>query len=1098
MAVLMGGRYDSLLESLKQQVCAFDGQNRQVLVLVPEQYTLEAERQLLDYANKPGFFNVQVVSPTRLAKRVLNEMSPSALRSLDEYGLRMAMAQAVAKVKKKLKYYGHGAEQPGFIQKLCSLISDFKQSGSGLTPEELLMLARDKGLMMSRDKLDDICLIWRAYEDILSGRFQDGQDRQYAVAKRLRELRLYEGWQVFVYGFDTVTGTLGEVLLALAKQASGLTVMLNCLEEPEMYHPVRKSMARFAAKCREGNIPVKTVYLADSGSCRAEAIDYLQKNLFLPKATPYGGKENYTNNIKTVSAASPYLEVRYVAEMILEKNRAGVPFERMTVVAGHLADYAPLISALFGQCGIPCYLEEGLPVAAHPLCRFLISVLNAAGGNYKGMTVLLKSGFAPVTEDEAFLLENYCLAYDIKGTKWTRPFTLGADAERQEALRLRVMEPILRLESDLKTARTAPDSLRAIIRMLQDCNAYQTLQQQEEKLLAAGMDGAADRNRQVWAFLMNLLDQMAVLFGDTPIPCKSVADWLLNGISSARLGTLPPRPGQVTVGEMGHTLAHSSEIAFLIGLQSDILLKDTQSLITDEERDNVESLLGASVSVGLTDDLRGSLARADFVRTVALAEKELYLTWAQANLAGAGLSPLSALSNSVTVLLPALKGTTVNLLRMTDLPVPVSAANALSDVGIRLRNAAKDSDNRMDRDTRADNCWRAIVKALSEDSRTRPAMSILWDDLCRKSDIQLSGTTAEKLYREDTVSVSRLETYAGCPYQFFVKYGLRPKDRPEWKVSSIEEGNFYHAVLCNFAELVNKEKEFWNLPQEQLDTLFDKAAEEPLRHEDMRPMHESARTKAGLDWMLRNARRAAWLYVEHARESSFRTIAQEQWFGRNGMPPIKLILKDGSVVCVEGKIDRLDVWNNEADGKRYVRVIDYKSGNHSIDAAKVWFGTQLQLLLYLSTAEASAPDTVAAGAFYFHVDDPLVTLSSAKAAAEDQLKSKLKLAGVYLSDDTVVEALGKGSIKVSQDHSNAVTEPEMKSLLCLARSRATEAAEGIRSGSIHVEPQDVNGSDPCKYCEFASLCQVEKHGRKQRRKSMKFSELKEKAGNAGI
>lgn len=1096
MAVLMGGRYDSLLERLKQQVCACDEQNQQTLVLVPEQYTLEAERQLLDYARKPGFFNVQVVSPTRLAKRVLNEMSPSSLRALDEFGLRMAMAQAVTKVKKKLKYYAHGADQPGFIQKLCSLISDFKQSG--LTPDELMLLARDKGLMMNRDKLDDICLIWQAYEGILSGRFQDGQDRQYAVAKRLRELRLYAGWQVFVYGFDTVTGSLGEVLVALAEQANGLTVMLNCLEKPEMYHPVRKSMSRFAAKCSENGIPVKSEYLPDCGSSRIEAIDYLQKNLFLPKAKPYSGKDNYTNNIRIVSAASPYLEVKYVAEKILEKNRAGVPFERMTVVAGHLSDYAPLISALFSQCGIPSYLEEGLPVATHPLCRFLISALNAAGGNYKGMTVLLKSGFVPITGDEAFLLENYCLAYGIKGTKWVRQFTLGADAEQAEALRLRVMEPILRLESELKTACTAPDSLRAIIHLLEDCNAYQTLLQQEEKLLAAGMDGAADRNRQVWAFLMNLLDQMAVLFGDTPIPCKSVANWLLDGISSAQLGTLPPRPGQVTVGEMGHTLARSSEIAFLIGLQADILLKDTQSLITDEERDNVESLLGAAVSVGLTDDLRGSLARADFVRTVALAEKELYLTWAQANLSGAGLSPLSALNNGVTILLPALKGTTVNLLRMTDLPVPISAADALSDVGVRLRNAAKDGSNRMDRNDSTDNCWRAIVKALSENPETCSAMNILWDDLCRKSEILLSGTTAEKLYRQDTVSVSRLETYAGCPYQFFVKYGLRPKDRPEWKVSSIEEGNFYHAVLCNFAELVNREKDFWNLPQEQLTSLFDMAAEEPLRHEDMRPMHESVRTKAGLDWMLRNARRAAWLYVEHARESSFRTIAQEQWFGRNGMPPIKLILKDGSIVCVEGKIDRIDVWNNEADGKRYVRVIDYKSGNHSIDAAKVWFGIQLQLLLYLSTAEAAAPDTVAAGAFYFHVDDPLVTLSSAKAAAEDQLKSKLKLAGVFLSDDTVVEALGKGSIKLSQDHSNAVTEPEMKSLLCLARNRATEAAEGIHSGSIHVEPQEVNGSDPCKYCEFSSLCQVEKRGRKQRRKKMQFSELKERAGTAGV
>lgn len=90
----------------------------------------------------------------------------------------------------------------------------------------------------------------------------------------------------------------------------------------------------------------------------------------------------------------------------------------------------------------------------------------------------------------------------------------------------------------------------------------------------------------------------------------------------------------------------------------------------------------------------------------------------------------------------------------------------------------------------------------------------------------------------------------------------------------------------------------------------------------------------------------------------------------------RIPLKDGEAVNLRGRIDRMDVFEDE--DKIYVKIMDYKSGSTSFDLALLYHGLQLQLVVYMDAAlklqESRHPgkQAVPAGIFYYHIDDPVI------------------------------------------------------------------------------------------------------------------------------
>ena len=492
----------------------------------------------------------------------------------------------------------------------------------------------------------------------------------------------------------------------------------------------------------------------------------------------------------------------------------------------------------------------------------------------------------------------------------------------------------------------------------------------------------------------------------------------------------------------------------------------------------------AEYPVGLAHPTRWAKRLADYYQTISLPLKQLMLSCSTGSQNGAGLRESIIMTNAARCLRNCRRTGGLNE-KPNDLPL--SPMMALEELPGRLKACGGDC-------SRLEPVWRDALGWLLH-SRQWSARTV---SLLRGFDgpqpvPDLPAELARCLYRDETVSISRLETFAGCPYSYFITYGLKPEELKEYGFDSQDRGNFFHHVLQRYAELACREESWPDISDERMDQLIEEAMAEDVAQWRDGPLGEDALACREAEKLRRVARVSAHAYTRQARENGFRSLGQELVFGeqsRDSLPPLRLQLQDGSEVLLRGKVDRVDVFRGQ-DGT-LVRVIDYKSSSHTLDPERIWLGTQLQLLLYLQAVSKGIPGARPAGAFYFHVQDPRITLESLpenreklREAVEKEFMKRMRLKGIVLSE---VEVLGTmkagepdgelGSLVRKDGHvgsgssSSAFTcsREDMDRLLEFEAERAAALAGKAFSGRIDAEPREGGNYSPCTYCRGVLPC----------------------------
>ncbi len=1074
---ILGGRPHRLLPHIVEEIGLHHQEGEICLLLVPEQYTLQAEVELIRRLDLPGFFNIQVLSPSRLTKRIFDAAGSDGRVPLDTRGKRMALFRAIHLKKTELSYYRRAAGQAGFVEKMSGIIADFKR-GRLSVPE---LCAHMDALPMGalKQKLSDIASCWEAYEAQLAGKFVDGEDVQDEAARRLPQSGLFEGTMVYVYGFDLLAPQLCQTLLAGAPLCGGMTVALT-MDKPgardgALFTPVRQSAHRFVRMLNAQGIKNKWAYLPDTHLSAPKDIAHLEKNLFAYPARAFPEKPE---NIELLAAPTPYAEVHGAAARMIRLHEAGVPWGEMAVAAGDITAYGTILHAVFTSYGIPFYLEEKAPAAAHGLIRFLLHSLRAASKGYgqADILALVKSGYAPVTREEGNRLENYALSYGIYGDRWRKPFSRGdkEEAAALEPVRQAVIGPLVKLQTELKSAGEASQSLRAIFRLLERVNAYQTLKNEEERLLAMNMAAEAAKTRQVWQFLLGTLDQMHDLLAGSRAPSTLVAAWLEAGFSAGELSALPPTPDTVICGEIGHVMPGAVRVFFAMGLGDGLMQPNAPGLLRDEEREQLEAL--ADTHLGLSGGGRDHLMRTDLLKTLTLPTEKLFLSHAQATQSGQSQRPagfLALLKSRVFPLLVESGGVT----GPTGPAEPLAPAPALDGLAVRL-SALWDG---VPLDQALDGPWLAAWDFLFENPQTRSQAMAIVRALDEKLDAKpLPSETAERLFGHQTMSVSRLEEYAQCPYKHFVRYGLAPVPRKEWSFDKADAGTLFHSALKEFADRALYDPAWPEVDRKACDGLMDGVLSPLQKTWADGFLGENAQNAALGKRYARIIRRAAWMFTQHMRGSRFRLNMAEVSFGMPDslLPPVQLEMADGTQVLLRGVIDRVDTF--EDDQSVYVRVVDYKSSDRDLIPAMLWWGLQLQLMLYLKAALNAKPGAEPAGAFYFHINDPLADLEAGlKEQAEEKIAQMLRLKGIVLGDVTVVNAMDPEGLSLKKTFkkdgeltsgASAVSLAKMHGLLDHAMETAAKLTEAMRGGRIEVSPARTGAFNACAYCDYAGVC----------------------------
>jgi len=1050
-----------------------------IVLLVPEQATFQTELALLRHCPGGGAFRAQVLSFRRLAYRVLLEAGGALRPHIADTGKQMVLRALTGRRRDQLRIFRRMAGQGGFGQRLAGVLSELK--AYRVAPRDLRAAAgRLAGEDLLRAKLDDLALLYDDLEEYLAGRYTDPDDYLGLLAQRLPLARSLAGAEFWLDAFAGFTPAEFLVLEAVLEAASRVTVTL-CLDpgggEEDLFARGRETRDFLEGLARaRGHVLEPPLSLSGTPPRLAgfPACAFLERHFFRRPAPVW---RDAPSGISLYAATDRRAEVEAAArEMVRLARERHLRFRDMLVLVRDLDPYRDLVATVFTDYGIPFFIDYKRPVTGHPLVELIRGALDCALENWSYQAVFryLKTDLVDVDRQTVDELENYVLAHGIRGERWHAPW--GGAPETVEAARAHVAGPLAALHRQLDLAATVRERTANLYGFLAGLGVPARLAAWEEAAASAGELAVAAEHAQVWPAVVELCDQMVEALGGEEMSLADYASVLAEGLAALRLALVPPGLDQVLVASLDRSRHPEVRAAFLLGVNEGVLpaRPPADGFFTDAER---ARLLDAGVV--LAPGARRLLLDEEYLVYVALtrASERLYVSYAMTGEDGAVAAP-SLVVRRLRELLPALDPDPE---RAVTRPAP-----AVSQLALQLRQAKTGGV--------LDDFWRAVHNWALAHPVWGPRLAVVREALdYQNRERPLPRAVRGALFPRPLVTgVSRLEQFRACPFAHFLSYGLRLAERPVRRLAPPDVGQFFHRVLHRAGQhLLETSRSWGDLDEFERADLVRRVTADLVPGLQNEILLSTARYRALSAKLGRLVERSARALAEHDRRGCFRPLALEAAFGHGEKwPPLVL---DGGTVELQGRIDRVD-WARDAGGRVYVRVIDYKSGAEGLPLSEVYQGLRLQLMVYLDVAlqqagkNAGGP-VLPGGAFYFQVQDPLVTVESPPGPDEAArlVLHAFKLRGLVLGDPAVARMMDD---RLTSGYSDlipvglrkdggfygtaAVLGPdEFTALLHRVRELVAAAGGQIADGVVDIAPFRQRPKDACQYCPFHPVCRFD-------------------------
>ncbi len=1079
-----------------------------LVLLVPEQYSFESERELLKALGPRLAGRIQVLSFTRLAQTVGREVGGLAGRQLDDGTRALLMSRALEETADALTFYRRQAASPDYVQAMLSLLSECKQCA--ITPHQLETAAATLEDGTLRQKMGELALVLDAYDALASRSHIDPLDSLTLLAERLPESRRLDGALVFVDSFKGFTAQELQVLRALLCKAAKVTVAL-CADAVEdtaagygLFSPVIRTAARLRSMAYEAGVPVaKVELLRENHRSRCTALRLLEAGAFSPRPAVDSAP---TEAAAVIPCADLYEECAFVARRIRRLLREeGRRCRDIAVVARNLAAYEGVLDVAFEEEGVPYYMDRREDILTDPLITLTLSALRAAtepgGPDTEEMLRLLKTGLLPAFDAEhTAALENYLYMWRIRGSMWRRPWSwnpLGLSAKLDdEALsqlaqrnrdREALMEPIERLRAALHGPHK-PDGrafAQAVYHYLTDVQADEAVRLQVARLDEAGEHALADRAARLWDLLMDMLSRYALALGDISLAPARHTELLRLMAASADLGAIPQNLDAVQVGGADRLRFSDPAVVFILGANEGVFpaYPVGGGLLNDAER---RQLIAAGLPMTDAGDLQAVEERFFAYAALSAPSERLFVSYQLGNAAGETLVP-SSLVEQVRRILPGCA-----VLQPTD---PAcrdveSEKDALSRLAPLLAYPT------------------AQAAAIAQWFDSRPAYAPRLDAMRRAAQGAPAAFTDDKLAKrffgdDMRLSPSRVEKYHYCRFAYFCQYGLKAKARRPADLDAMEFGTLAHYVMeVQLREYTEQKTDLASLPKAQV--LAD-AGRRVMEYADTvlgGTENKSARFAWLLSRLVATCGGLLWQVVRELAQSRFVPVAFELPIGSpNGEPeeagvePLVLTLPDGARIRVQGQVDRVDVY--QKDGISYVRVVDYKTGHKEFRLDEVVEGINLQMLIYiLSICQNGGPHIgekpphdlqenspiQPAGVLYLPARLPVVRVERGAQgeALEKERTRTMRMNGLLLDDPAIVRAMeaeaaglfiparigANGNYlagsSVASLRQFGLLKKRIEALLC-------DMAATLRKGDVAAVPA-CGSVDACAWCDYRAVC----------------------------
>jgi ATP-dependent helicase/nuclease subunit B len=1106
---------------------------RKYLILVPEQFTLSTEKQLAMLHPRKAILNINVLSFQRLSWRVFGEVGGNSRPVLEETGKSLVLQKIAWDNRKKLKILGATLQKPGAVSQMKSLISELLQYR--IRPEDLdSWTGGQEGKKLLELKLQDVQAVYRGFSDYLSSRYLTAEELPEVLCSVIGKSSLIRNSTVVLDGFMGFTPVQLQVIRQLCSLCERLFVVVTADPREDLFRkdmPHRlfhvsgqmiRQITEIAKETGTEVLPADWVLPGPESRLAANPVlHFLEQNLFRYGKRTWKGQQD---RVMVGEAESPAEELDCTAETILRLVREkGYRYRDFAVVTGDLPAYGREAEKAFRQAGIPFFLDQKYDVMMNPLVEFIRAAVDMAVQNcsYESVFRFLRCGLADFSEEETDRLENYVLALGIRSRKqyeerWVR-ISRGMKPEDMEplnALRERFCTDTGEFLDAVKTRMsTAGQKTEALYRLIVRHDIQRKLKEREEALQAEGEAARAKEYAQIYRIVMDLLDKTVEVLGGEKMGLTAYQQILEAGFQETSVGLIPPGGDQVLVGDMERTRLKNVRVLFLLGVNEGIIPKRVAKggILSEADREYLKER-----KITLSPTAREEMYRQRFYLYLSLSKPsdQLYLFYSRTDFSGGTRMP-SYLIGTLLRLFPALKVLSLQQERTVcgRLETPEGERELLVE-GFREARTKKAEDRFLELYCRYRRSGekRRLLERLQEAAFLENPLA----GIGRKTARALYGRVLEN-------SATRLELFASCAFAHFLKYGLLLKERERYEFTAADMGTVMHGALEGFAGKLEKSGLKWaELTGEQRDRLIREALEEVVRDYGNTILHSSSRSS----WLIRRAesilRCTVWALQEQLKKGSFAPAGTEVAFSeRNPLRSMNIALSQDERICLKGRIDRLDLC--ETEDRLYVRIIDYKTGKTELDLQALYWGLQLQLMVYLNAAveleQERHPEKTAepAGIYYFRLDDPYLKEASLdrEASPEERLRA-MRLNGlsrseaeiVWLQDHTLEPGQSSGVIPVTvtgtgklHGRSSAAPGEVFDVLRQFTARKIRELGRRILDGDTAVSPCLSGQKDSCAWCPYKGVCGFDERipGYSRRRLPvLSGSELLERmAGEAG-
>ncbi|MDM0461535.1 helicase-exonuclease AddAB subunit AddB [Clostridium perfringens] len=1091
-----------------------------LILLVPEQFTFQTENKVLSAIGERYVLNAEVLSFKRLAHNVFNECGGATRTIMGDAGKSMLIFKVLEDLGDNMTVFKNASRQKGFIDIASKTITEFKKYNVNnevldLTINEI----EDENLKMKMEELKDV---FNEFNSRLHEGYVDEEDQLLLLNEKLDGCSLYDGAEIWIDEFSSFTPNQLSVIGKLLKRAKSVNITLSIDEvnlpkgESDLFVATKNTEKRLMNLIQEEGIAFNGyIDLNEDIPYRFKEnkeLAHIERQLYAYPFKQYRGKNN---SLRLYRANNNYDEIEFVAKDILRLVREKqYRFKDISVICRDVDNYEKVVSAIFTEYEIPYYIDKKIDIASNPLIVFINSAVDIISKNwtYESMFKYLKTGlikeFRGVEGAELIdELENYVLAYGIKGKKWMEEWVNYSSSilkeeeiseenkqrlERLNDIRETIVNPLDEFNKECKGKKTLKEFATILYEFLDSkLDVMDTIDKYVDYFKENDMAIEAKEYSEVRDIFIDVLEQAVDVLGNEVMDLNEFMKVLNIGLSQYEMGLIPVALDQVNIGDITRIKSRGTKALYIIGVNDGVLpsASKEEGILSDNDR---EILLEKGIS--LASDTRTKIFEEQFLVYTAftIAEEYLVVTYPLADFEGKSQRP-SIIVHRLKKILPNVKEESEGFKLVDDKYEKISAKiPTLNELMIAIR---KNYDG-----AEIEDYWKYVYDWYLREPKWKERIEYVRKGLeYTNLENNISKEKAKKLYEDNknkiSLSVSRLERYAQCPFAYYIQYGLKAKDRKIYEFTAPDLGSFMHEILDEFTnEIKEKDLKWSDLSKENCRNIINSLVDNQVKNNKSSILNSSKRYSYFTDRFKRILTKSVMVISEQMKRSDFEIYKNELAFGfSKDVNSIKLDIPSGESFYLNGRIDRVDKLN--LDGETYLRIIDYKTGSKKFDLNKFYNGLQMQLLVYLdaliNNSENIVENQAMPGAIlYFRIDDPI--LKSKGDLTEEEIKSEvlkeLKLEGLLLDDVKVVKAMdntlepGTHSLIIPANMKKAgdlgknkalITMEQFELLRKYVNEKMVEICQNMIEGKIDIEPCKENKNIVCDYCNYSHICQFD-------------------------